>query len=311
MVTQNKKKFRINSKHIGLTYPRCNATPEEVLNSHKSRKNLIYCLVAQEKHQDGENHLHCYLYFEKRKSVENCNFFDYGDYHCSIESLRDPNAWWNYITKDGIWLEHGDKDQALNKTKRGNWLEIITAAENQEDFMDLVKVNFTEKYVLQHEKLEYFARKHYTPKVKEYESDPNYTFVISPCLTNWLQDEFYGTHDRPKSLVLVGPSRTGKTVWARSHGSHNYFCGMVNFKRWNRDASYTVFDDMPFANIENFWKSWFGCQNSFTVTDKYMGKLDIEGRRPFIWLCNELPIWPDMDWKSKNILIVKVTNKLY
>ncbi|GAB4857117.1 hypothetical protein Ancab_015028 [Ancistrocladus abbreviatus] len=35
--------------------------------------------------------------------------------------------------------------------------------------------------------------------------------------------------DRPQSLIIEGPSRVGKTAWARSLGKHNYLSGHLDF----------------------------------------------------------------------------------
>nr|ACO53438.1 AC1 protein [Malvastrum leaf curl virus] len=45
---------------------------------------------------------------------------------------------------------------------------------------------------------------------------------------------------RPNSIVIEGESRTGKTMWARSLGPHNYLCGHLDLspKVFSNDAWY-------------------------------------------------------------------------
>ena len=61
----------------------------------------------------------------------------------------------------------------------------------------------------------------------------------------------------PKTLVVWGPSRTGKTAWARSLGHHSYMNST-----WNQDAidegcKYIIFDDIPFDTFRT-WKGFLG-----------------------------------------------------
>jgi len=307
--------FRIDSKTFGLTYSQCPLSPETVLEFLRMY-NAVYVLVAQETHQDGNYHLHAMVYFDKRQSIRRQTFFDIVinsdlHYHPSIESVRDSTNWWNYCTKGGVFLEWGERDAALTKLKQGTWKDVLDC-KTREDYLLTIKDNFPREFANNLEKLMFTADYLFKKDTPEYVSNPDYKFVLPLSITNWLQDEFNGTHDRPKSLVLVGPSRTGKTEWARSLGTHNYFNDMVNFAEWNEDAGYTIFDDFEFESyMAKHWKSWFGCQKEFTVTDKYTRKKVIRGRRPFIWLCNTLPLWPDIAWKNANIIIVNVDKQLY
>ena len=51
---------------------------------------------------------------------------------------------------------------------------------------------------------------------------------------------------RVKSLVLYGPSQTGKTTWARSLGAHIYQVGLLSGSECMKapDVEYAVFDDI-------------------------------------------------------------------
>jgi hypothetical protein len=124
-------------------------------------------------------------------------------------------------------------------------------------------------YVLQHEKLEYFAAKHFKKEVPAY--TPTFQeFNVPQEILSWLQDEFSSDKKRKKSLILIGPSKIGKTQWARSLGRHMYFNHLANFKDdWDDEAKYIVFDDFEFDYIPNK-KGFFGGQERFQISGKYM-----------------------------------------
>ena len=85
------------------------------------------------------------------------------------------------------------------------------------------------------------------------------------------------------SLCLYGETRLGKTLWARSLGSHAYFGGLFCLDESVTDVDYAVFDDMQ-GGLEFFhgYKFWLGCQSQFYATDKYKGKKLIDwGGLPF------------------------------
>jgi len=87
--------------------------------------------------------------------------------------------------------------------------------------------------------------------------------------------------DRPRSLVLIGASRTGKTSWARSLGPHIYWAGFIDISRFDVSATYVIFDDFDFKFMPNK-KQWLGCQKEFVITDKYRKKFSISWGKPCI-----------------------------
>lgn len=102
----------------------------------------------------------------------------------------------------------------------------------------------------------------------------------------------------------MGPSRTGKTNWARSIGPHLYWNGMFNLDLFTKsqDIKYAIFDDWEDWSRFYNYKCWLGAQAEFTVTDKYRKKMQIKWGKPAIVLSNIDPMFSDNDWISKNCI---------
>lgn len=123
--------------------------------------------------------------------------------------------------------------------------------------------------------------------------------------------------ERPKSLVLVGPSRIGKTSWARSLGPHAYVATSWDMSAFDSPFTYVVFDDIPWQNLSHYAKAFFGCQRDFSVSDKYRKKKRISGGVPCIYSINDEDYSEDCrlfctgNWGKENIVVIHVHNKLY
>jgi len=114
--------------------------------------------------------------------------------------------------------------------------------------------------------------------------------------------------------VLVGPTRLGKTLWARSLGSHAYFGGLFSMEE-SLDADYAIFDDMQ-GGLEFFhaYKFWLGAQAQFYVTDKYKGKQLVNWGKPSIYLHNRDPRedkGADIEWLEGNCVFVFITTPIF
>ncbi|UJO02129.1 Rep [Bat associated gemykibivirus 1] len=122
--------------------------------------------------------------------------------------------------------------------------------------------------------------------------------------------------DRKKSLVLYGPSRMGKTLWARSLGNHAYFGGLFSMDEPLDDVAYAVFDDFGGLKFLPTYKFWLGHQKEFYVTDKYKGKQLVVWGKPSIWLNNVDPreehgIRDDeIEWLNANCDFIKLDREL-
>lgn len=120
---------------------------------------------------------------------------------------------------------------------------------------------------------------------------------------------------RGKSLVLYGPTRTGKTEWARSLGKHAYFGGLFSLEEDISSANYAIFDDIA-GGLSFFpqYKSWLGSQLQFYTTDKYKKKKLVNWGRCCIWIANEDPRMDpkaDLEWLEGNCVFVNVSTPLF
>lgn len=117
---------------------------------------------------------------------------------------------------------------------------------------------------------------------------------------------------RGKSLVLHGPTRTGKTIWARSLGDHAYFGGLFSMEEGIDTAKYAIFDDFGGLKFLPSYKFWLGHQKQFYVTDKYKGKKLVEWGKPAIWINNEDPREEhgvrsdEVEWLNANCTFIRL-----
>ena len=113
---------------------------------------------------------------------------------------------------------------------------------------------------------------------------------------------------------MYGPSRLGKTLWARSLGNHAYFGGLFSLDEDLCGVDYAIFDDMQ-GGLKFFhgYKFWLGAQKQFYATDKYKGKKLVDWGRPSIYLSNQNPLCDegvDHDWLLANCLFVELTDSI-
>ena len=122
---------------------------------------------------------------------------------------------------------------------------------------------------------------------------PNKLFDYLAWLDKWVEAWCTGKplEHRPKGLVLIGPSRTGKTTLISCLGEFSYFKNIWNLDCWEGKTAFTVMDDMDAGDEGKglsfcWYKPFFGAQDAITVTDKFKPKEDIYNGKPLIWLNN-------------------------
>lgn len=316
-----KMSFNFNAKQVFLTYPRCAESPTAI---EAFLKNLLPTLqkyiICQETHQDGGFHIHCYLYLGVRLHTRNPNHFDYRCFHPNIQAVRSGRCVIDYVCKGGQYVSKqlvgGEWVEWRQKIKL-DWGDAIATSDSIEGFMEKIKGGDPKVFVLQYDRLLDFASRHFAtrrpPFVSRYGMEG---FRWTSGMKEWYESNLINSPDRPQSLILVSPSRFGKTQWARCLGHHWYMCRMFNLEDFDSNVDYGIFDDIPIDFLKFNYKLWLGCQSDFVVSDKYKKKRTIVWGKPLIYLCNHdqydiMKKELNFDWIECNSVIQVLTNKLY
>ncbi|QUS52980.1 replicase [Olea europaea geminivirus] len=305
--SSSSSRFCINAKNYFLTYSRCPISKEIVLDQIKNFSfpvNLAFIRVCQEQHSDGDNHLHCLLQFSGKYKCRNPRFFDIinpdsdESFHPNIQSARSANDVADYITKGGSYIDHGQFQEDGRKRKCDRIeLDVVynkaLSARSKTESLEIIRKNDPRTFYLQHHNISANADRLFPEPIQEYLSpfDPQ-SFVVPQELQYWVTHNIFSPESRPyrtKSLILEGPSRSGKTLWARSLGPHNYMFGYLDFnsKLYSNNAWYNIIDDVSPSYLQKkHWKELIGVQHNWVSNVKYGKPIQIKGGIPSIVLCN-------------------------
>lgn len=225
--------FNLRSKTIFLTYSQLSEDGARIFfadatNHYKfivsTLGNPTQYRLSRERHQDGGLHAHAYVAFASAVRIQSQHRLDFGLSHPNIQSVRTGHkTTWDYVGKDGdIIYEQGgppEEPRAAKTREHAIWSEIV-GQPTEESFYNACRELAPKYFALYQQQLERYAAKYYSPEPEPYIS-PTYTDLSDERCGEWLEQAKIGidgiTHRR-RSLILWGPSRTGKTVWARSLG---------------------------------------------------------------------------------------------
>ncbi|AFA26469.2 replication-associated protein [Pedilanthus leaf curl virus-[Cestrum nocturnum]] len=303
------KRFLIYAKNYFLTYPQCSLTKEEALSQFQNLStptNKKFIKICRELHEDGSPHLHVLIQFEGKYKCQNNRFFDLvsptrsAHFHPNIQGAKSSSDVKSYMEKDGDTLDWGEF-QIDGRSARGGQQsanDAYAAAINtgsKSEALRVIKEIAPKDYVLQFHNLNANLDRIFTPPVEVYVSPfCSSSFDQVPDeLEEWAAENVVGSAARPLrpiSIVIEGDSRTGKTMWARSLGPHNYMCGHLDLspKVYNNDVWYNVIEDVDPHYLKHF-KEFMGAQRDWQSNTKYGKPVQIKGGIPTIFLCNPGP----------------------
>lgn len=313
--------FRFAAKNVFLTYAQADGLVDKdnVFDSLKARFNPMKIIVGQEQHQDGGLHFHVVMSFAAMVETRNERMFDLGTCHPNIQTVRSIKNAVAYCAKDGNYKVDGfvvnDMESLVENAIReadagGSTGEIIVRVVRSAGDRGLKVINQLETFVN-------YLRK--PGVVHEPQREYPGNFVL-PAIEGWKIEQFVrdialpiGDRGTRKSIWLTGPSRLGKTVLARSLGTHWYMNGAWNVDCYSDEAEYGVLDDIEWERLKPYYKGILGCQLDVTVTDKYRRKSVIRGGKCVIVITNEQPEFSNEEryWLNANVHFVDVFMPLY
>lgn len=289
------------------------------------RKPYDYVCIAREAYPTVEgHHFHIFVQFKEILDVQSDKYFDLAQYHPNIQLAKSDKPAAFYCKKDGEFWEDGTLVPFFGerKRKRADDVDEIYSAglrnsTTPQEFMDYIREHAPRDFATSYERLLAMANAVFTPPDR-----PQYVPIhtrdeftkVPQEMDDWVMQYLECPQpDRPKTLIVVGPTRLGKTDWARSLGRHVYFNGMFMLDLWDQHAQYAIFDDIDWKYIINA-KGFLGGQRELVVTDKYRRKVLLQWNHPIIWLTNKPLVEHegiDLNWIEGNAKIVQLTERLY
>nr|QEF51116.1 Rep [Tomato leaf curl Gujarat virus] len=302
-------RFKINAKNYFLTYPKCSLTKEEALSqllNLQTPTSKKFIRICRELHEDGTPHLHVLIQFEGKFQCKNNRFFDLtsptrsAHFHPNIQGAKSSSDVKSYMEKDGDVVDHGvfqvDGRSARGGCQSANdaYAEAINSG-SKAQALNILREKAPKDFVLQFHNLNSNLDRIFTPPMDVYVSpflSSSFDHVPEE-LEEWAAENVVSPAARPLrpiSIVIEGDSRTGKTMWARSLGPHNYLCGHLDLspKVYSNHAWYNVIDDVDPHYLKHF-KEFMGAQRDWQSNTKYGKPVQIKGGIPTIFLCNPGP----------------------
>lgn len=241
--------FRLDAIQIFLTYSQCPLDPNFILDNISKVYPIKYYIIAQELHQDGNKHIHCYLKLEKKANFRDNRKYDIvvdnTTYHPKIEGCRSPKSVIKYVTKDGNYLTNMSNtsidEMVEDKVKvKELYKQARTEASNgdlEKAFLTLSNPKCARDLTL------------YGPTIEKN------LHALIPKTNNILYDiskfTVPFTWDKSKTLIIHGTTNCGKSSLASALLPKALFVRHMDRLRDYNSGNYEgiIFDDMSFKHI--------------------------------------------------------------
>lgn len=220
--------FRFNAKRLCLTFSQCQADFESLFNHLCSLPNVQYVLLGREYHADGGQHYHGAIQYSKKVNITSSRHWDYELYHPEVEKPRSWNHWLKYCQKDGDFKTTFQEADSL--------LQLARSSTEEEYFNHCMEQRVPYQYARHFWDL---SRRVDPGVIEDYELpatvDPRLHLVLP------------GEH---RSIVLVGPSGIGKTIYAKYAATKPaLFVSHIDDLRFiTPETKSVIFDDMCFKH---------------------------------------------------------------
>jgi len=212
------KGFRMNAKSFSLTFPQNPTTKTEAEARINAKWDDVSYVISQEKHKDGNFHLHIYLQFPTAKNFKDAKCFDFiGNMHGDYSVTKNIRKWIEYCVKeDKEYAAKGIDVKALlqKKNPKGKALvDMLDAGKTIED------VRKTDNYFfcINKKKLEdygaYMSIIHQREKLEEWK-EPDWINLTGSNrkIGKWLADNIRRSRPfKAPQLFIHGPPNHGKT----------------------------------------------------------------------------------------------------
>lgn len=187
LILAHKMPFRFNAKKLFATYPQAENLTHERVQRFYQELGCSFYTIGQETHADGGKHFHCFIEWTNVFDTRDERKFDIDGQHPNVQTARNASHVYNYCIKDGNFISN--RQCAPSETKCRKFSELVDA-ENSDTFWELLKRDHPRDYIINHERLEYYANKRYQIEKPIY--SPTYTeFNIPDEVLQWKNEEMH------------------------------------------------------------------------------------------------------------------------
>lgn len=226
--------FRLQARHVFLTYPQCSIDPDTLYETMNIKHSVKSAIIAQEKHQDGNPHLHALFTFQKKLHTRNPKEFDIGDCHPNIQTPRNIPAITNYIKKDGNYRCYGEEtDFDIYKASK--------TLDHENYFRECLKRKIPFPY----------AELAWKRNASYFEID-NIHQTQGKIRSDLSNLKLADIEQRGKSTVIIGPTGIGKSTWAKREAPKPalFVSHQDTLRQFDpKTHKSIIFDDMSFAHL--------------------------------------------------------------
>lgn len=250
--------FRLSSKALLLTYPRCPIGKElavQLLTDKFPPENIIFIIVGHELHeQEGEagvrDHLHALILLRSRCNIRNPRYLDLHfegvDYHGNYQSTRNIRNALQYVTKDGDIASHGELPEQYRdrKVTRAEHLDNIAQLTSEQEFLSYVFLNGLSAAIQTLRPLWQSTKK---PRLM-LGRFPHTSFVVQPEL----ELAFMVMSELDQALLVLGPTGIGKTQYILSLAGEIHSQRLTevdDLRTISSEVSLLIFDDVELEKL--------------------------------------------------------------
>lgn len=178
--------FRLQGKHLFLTYPRCDSSKEDLLTFLNSKLSIEHYVIAQEQHQDGGLHLHAIVSLTSRCDIRNERLLDFGLHHPNLQVCRSPLGSRIYVSKHGNVLTNVEVP-----AHRPSWGDLRRESTTQVQYLQAIEKHYPEKAALNWDRLTNYANQAFKTQSTPYEHPyPNTEWHLPGPISDWLTGDF-------------------------------------------------------------------------------------------------------------------------
>lgn len=288
--------FRFNAKNFFLTYAQCPAPKEELLEHLKTLSTLKWCVISEETHEDGEQHLHAVGEWNARVDWTSESCYDYLGFHPNIQVPRNILATITYVKKEGNYISYGPVPTPIPTALPTPSLLTLAKTLTPDDFFE---------YCVR-EKVQYSYYKEAINRATNSVRTLNEDHVAEGLMT--IPALHFLAPTEGKVTVVVGPTGCGKTTWAKKNSLKPALIirHIDDLKELRPSHKSIIFDDMVFTHWQP--ENQIHLLDYFDISSIHIryGTISIPAKIQKIMTCNKIPISIEHEAIARRVNIINL-----